>query len=78
MPTIELARRGYEVVLLDLTPENLALARRRIARAGVKRRVREVCEGSICELSRYPELQTAIRTRTRGLRAGCPSQCAGR
>jgi len=53
--TIELARRGYEVVLLDLTPENLALARRRIARAGVRRRVRDVVEGSICDLSRYPD-----------------------
>jgi SAM-dependent methyltransferase len=52
---IELARRGYDVVLLDLTPENLALGRRRIARAGVRRRVREISEGSICDLSRYPD-----------------------
>jgi SAM-dependent methyltransferase len=52
--TIELARLGYDVVLYDLTPENLALARRRIARAGVKRQVVEVVEGSIIDLSRYP------------------------
>ena len=36
--TIELARSGYDVVLCDLTPENLAFARRQIARAGVKQR----------------------------------------
>src|SRR6476660_7014664 len=52
--TIELARRGYDVVLLDLTPENLALANRRITRAGVRRRVVEVVQGSIVDLSRYP------------------------
>jgi SAM-dependent methyltransferase len=52
--TIELARRGYQIVLYDLTPENLALARRRIARAGVKRRVTDIVEGSIVDLSRYP------------------------
>lgn len=52
--TIELARRGYDVILYDLTPENLALARRRIARAGVKRRIAGIVEGSITDLSRYP------------------------
>jgi SAM-dependent methyltransferase len=52
--TIELARFGYEVALFDLTPENLALARRRIARAGVKRRIADIAEGSIVDLSRYP------------------------
>ncbi|HVC33896.1 MAG TPA: class I SAM-dependent methyltransferase [Chloroflexota bacterium] len=52
--TIELARRGYEVVLLDYTPECLELARRRIARAGLKRRVHSIEEGSIVDLSRFP------------------------
>ena len=33
--TIELARRGYEVVLLDLTPANLEFARRQIKRAKI-------------------------------------------
>jgi SAM-dependent methyltransferase len=52
--TIELARRGYDMVLLDLTPALLEIARRRIARAGVKRRVSAVVEGSIADLSRFP------------------------
>lgn len=30
--TIELARRGYEVILLDLVPETLRLAERKISR----------------------------------------------
>jgi ubiquinone/menaquinone biosynthesis C-methylase UbiE len=53
--TIELARRGYEVVLLDLTPALLEIARRRIARAGVKRRVSAIIEGSIVDLSCFPD-----------------------
>ncbi len=51
--TIELARLGYEVVLLDLTPENLELARTRIARAGVRRRVEGIVKGSLADLSRF-------------------------
>jgi len=51
--TVELARRGHEVVLLDLTPANLEFARRRIRRAGVRDRVVEIVEGSIVDLSRY-------------------------
>jgi SAM-dependent methyltransferase len=53
--TIELARRGYDVALLDFTPANLASARQRIRRAGVVRRVKEVVLGSITDLSRYPD-----------------------
>ena len=37
--TIELARRGYEVVLLDMTPANLAFARRQIRRARVQDKI---------------------------------------
>jgi SAM-dependent methyltransferase len=53
--TIELARDGHDVVLLDLASEHLELARRRIARAGVKKRVPEIVEGSICDLSRWSD-----------------------
>jgi SAM-dependent methyltransferase len=53
--TVELAKRGYEVVLLDLTPANLEFARRKIKRAGVQDKVRQVVEGSIIDLSRFPE-----------------------
>ena len=34
--SIELARKGYEVVLLDLSPKCLELAERKIARAHVR------------------------------------------
>lgn len=51
--TIELAKRGYDVVLLDLVPEMLNLAERRIKRAGVKRRVKQIVEGSIEDLSMF-------------------------
>lgn len=51
--TIELAKRGYEVILLDLVPEMLKLANRKIRRAGVKRRVKQIIEGSIEDLSMF-------------------------
>ena len=55
--TIEPPKLDYDVVPYDLTPESIFLAKRRIARAGVKRRVRDVVEGSIADLSRYPSSQ---------------------
>jgi SAM-dependent methyltransferase len=53
--SVELAKRGYEVVLLDITPANLEYARRKIKRAGVQDKVREVVEGSIVDLSRFAD-----------------------
>jgi SAM-dependent methyltransferase len=52
--TMELVQRGYQVTLLDLTPENVAFAGRMIQRKGLKRRA-EAVEGSITDLSRYPD-----------------------
>jgi SAM-dependent methyltransferase len=52
--TLELAQRGYQVTLLDLTPENVAFAQRMIRRKGFKRRAQAV-EGSITDLSRFPD-----------------------
>ena len=51
--TIELARLGYDVVLLDLVAEHLEIARKEIAKAGVGERVRDIIEGSITDLSRF-------------------------
>lgn len=51
--TIELAARGYDVVLLDMTPANLAFARRQIKRAKLQARVANVVEGSIVDLSQF-------------------------
>ncbi|HLZ09798.1 MAG TPA: class I SAM-dependent methyltransferase, partial [Chloroflexota bacterium] len=52
--TIALAELGYDVILYDLTPDNLTFARRRIARARVKGRIQDIADGSIVDLSRYP------------------------
>lgn len=52
--TMELAQRGYQVTLLDLTPENVAFANRMLRRKGLKRRA-EAVEGSITDLSRYAD-----------------------
>jgi SAM-dependent methyltransferase len=51
--TIELAKRGYSVILFDLSPKCLEIARNRMREAGVKGRVQEILEGSITDLSRF-------------------------
>jgi len=51
--TIELAKRGFDVVLLDLSPECLEIARREIRKAGALNRVKEIIEGSVTDLSRF-------------------------
>jgi len=53
--TIELAKRGFEVALLDLTRANLEFARRQIKRAKVQGKVGQVVEGSIVDLSQFPD-----------------------
>lgn len=50
---IELAKRGYEVVLLDLSPKCLEIAKRKVRKAGVGDRVKEIVEGSVTDLSRF-------------------------
>lgn len=52
--TIELAKRGYQVVLLDLTPANLEFAERQIKRAHVQDNIAAIEQGSIVDLSRFP------------------------
>ena len=51
--TIELAKLGFSVVLVDLTPKLLEIARRQIRRARVQDKVRQVIEGSINDLSMF-------------------------
>ena len=50
--TIELAKLGYDVVLLDLTPELLDIAKKKIKKAKVQNRVKQILQGSITNLSR--------------------------
>ena len=51
--TLELAKKGYEVVLLDATQANLDFAKRQIRRQGLQTRVKEITAGSIVDLSTY-------------------------
>ncbi|MBU0957698.1 MAG: class I SAM-dependent methyltransferase [Nanoarchaeota archaeon] len=51
--TIELAKQGYDVVLLDLTPANLELAKKKIKKEKVQDKVKDVVEGSITDLSSF-------------------------
>jgi ubiquinone/menaquinone biosynthesis C-methylase UbiE len=53
--SIELARRGYNVVLLDLVPEMLRIARKKAKQAGVLKKINQFVEGSIGDLSEFPD-----------------------
>ena len=53
--TIELAKKGYDVVLFDLSPKCLELARRKIARAHVSDRVNQIVEGSVTDMSVFKD-----------------------
>ncbi len=51
--TCELARRGYEVILVDATQANVDFARRQLKRAKLQTQVRGLTCGSIVDLSAY-------------------------
>lgn len=53
--TIELAKQGYNVVFLDLVSEMLRMAKRKTKQAGVRERVKEFVQGSIEDLSVFPD-----------------------
>ena len=53
--TIELAKLGYDVTLLDLTPRLLEIAKRKIKRAEVQDRVKQAIQGSIDDLSMFED-----------------------
>lgn len=53
--TIELAKLGYDVVLLDLVQENLEIAKKQIKKAKIGGKVKETVEGSITDLSRFKD-----------------------
>lgn len=53
--TLELAKKGYDVTLLDATQANLDFARRVVRRYGVQDRVKGIVLGSIVDLSQFPE-----------------------
>lgn len=53
--TIWLAQSGYTVILADLSPNLLAIARERITEAGVADQVEAVVEADACDLSRWDD-----------------------
>jgi len=53
--TIYLAHMGYNVVLLDFTPELLDKAKREMKRAGVENNIDKVIRGTICDLSLFED-----------------------
>ena len=53
--TIELAKMGYDVVLLDFTRANLDLAKKKISKSGIEKKVKGIFRGSITDLSRFDD-----------------------
>lgn len=53
--TIYLAKKGFDVFLLDLSPRCLEIAKREIDRAGVEDRVRKIVEGSVADLQGFDD-----------------------
>jgi 2-polyprenyl-3-methyl-5-hydroxy-6-metoxy-1,4-benzoquinol methylase len=51
--SIELAKQGYNVILLDLVPKMLETAKKKMRRAGVLRKVRQFVQGSVEDLSAF-------------------------
>ena len=51
--TVELAKLGYDVTLLDLTPKLLSIAKRQIKKEGVEGKIKRISEGSITDLSEF-------------------------
>jgi SAM-dependent methyltransferase len=53
--TIELAKKGYDMILLDATQANLDFAKRQIKRQGLETRVKQITAGSIVDLGRFSD-----------------------
>jgi len=53
--TIELAKKGHTVTLLDYSPELLKIATQKIKKAKVKNRVNSIIEGDIRDLSNFKD-----------------------
>jgi len=51
--TIELVKLGYNIILLDLTPELLEIAKKMVKKEKVKSKVKDIIQGSIDDLSKF-------------------------
>jgi len=55
--TIELAKKGYDIVLMDISPKCLELARKKMRRARIESNVKKIVEGSVTDLSIFSDAQ---------------------
>ncbi len=53
--TIELAKLGHDVILLDFVPKLLQIAKRKIRKERAHDRVKQILEGSIADLSMFED-----------------------
>lgn len=53
--TLELAKKGYELILLDLIPNMLEIAKKQINQSGLKKKVKGYYTSSIEDLSRFSD-----------------------
>ncbi len=53
--TIELAKKGYDIILYDLVKENLDFATKRIKKEKVESKVKDIVQGDIRDLSRFKD-----------------------
>ncbi len=53
--TIELAKKGYDIVLYDLVKENLDFATKRIKKEKVESKVKDIVQGDIKDLSKFED-----------------------
>ena len=52
---VELARKGYDLVLLDVSSANLSFARRQARKTGLDRHFKQYAKGTIEDLSVFPD-----------------------
>jgi len=53
--TIELTKLGYNVILLDLSPEMLEIAKKQVKKAKVQHKVKQIILGSVDNLSMFED-----------------------
>lgn len=53
--TIELAKRGYDIVLQDITPANLEFAKKQIKKEKLQKKIKDFVSGSIVNLSKFTD-----------------------
>ena len=53
--SIELAKMGFDIVLLDLVPEHLEIAKQKIEKENIQDKIRDIVEGTITDLSGFSD-----------------------